>query len=299
MNVPGGRWLLLCMTAVTAFCQANSQSPIREGFATTGDGIRIHYLQSGDARSSHALVLIPGWRLPAFLWEEQLKKFGPSTRVIAVDPRSQSESTKVVDGNTPESRAKDYHDVLSKLGVTQPVLVGWSQGAQDVAAYVQEFGSDSVGGVVFVDSVVSAGPAAIELHKEASKAELSGMSLYARHPKEFSEGMLHAIFKKPLPDEYFQKLLKALLQTPTDTGVAMLAMDMFGVDRRPALSKVNKPALVIASAESEELAAQKEMAASIPGAKFLVIEDAAHAVFVDQPEKFDAALAGFLQSLPR
>ncbi len=300
MRFPGYRSLfVLCLIGSTAVGQTKSESAINDGSATTSEGIRIHYLQSGDATSPRALVLIPGWRLPAFLWEEQLKKFAPAMRVIAVDPRSQGESTKVTEGNTPESRAQDYHDVLGKLGVSRPVLVGWSQGAQDVAAYLQQFGADSVVGVVFVDSPVSAGPGGVEIHKEASKASWSGMSLYARFPKEYSEGMLHAIFKKPLSDDQFQRLLKAILQTPTDTGVSMLAMDLYGADRRPALSKLNKPALVVASAESQELDAQKEMAASIPGAKFVAIEVAAHAVFVDQPGKFDEALLSFLQSLPQ
>ncbi len=300
MRFPRYRSLfVLCLIGSTAVGQTKSESAINDGSATTSEGIRIHYLQSGDATSPRALVLIPGWRLPAFLWEEQLKKFAPAMRVIAVDPRSQGESTKVTEGNTPESRARDYRDVLGKLGVSRPVLVGWSQGAQDVAAYLQQFGADSVAGVVFVDSPVSAGPAELEIHKEASKAELSGMSLYARFPKEYSEGMLHAIFKKPLSDDQFQRVLKAILQTPTDTGVCMLATDMFGADRRAAVSKLNKPALVVASAESQTLDAQKEMAASIPGAKFVAIEGAAHAVFVDQPGKFDEALLSFLQSLPQ
>jgi non-heme chloroperoxidase len=61
--------------------------------------------------------------------------------------------------------------------------------------------------------------------------------------------------------------------------------------------KLDRPALVIAAASSRLLDSQKEMAASIPGAKFVAIEGAAHAVFVDQSETFDSALQVFLQSL--
>jgi pimeloyl-ACP methyl ester carboxylesterase len=45
------------------------------------------------------------------------------------------------------------------------------------------------------------------------------------------------------------------------------------------------------------LDSQKEMAASIPGTKFVAIEGAAHAVFVDQSGTFDSARQVFLQSL--
>jgi non-heme chloroperoxidase len=277
--------------------QSGGAQSIVEGNSTTSAGIRIHYLQTGDSKSARALVLIPGWRLPAFLWNEQLTKFAPTIRVIAIDPRSQGDSTKTPDGNTPESRARDLHEILANLGVSSPILVGWSQGAHDVSAYVQQFGNDSVAGVVIVDTSVSAGAAELEIHKEFSKVILTGMATYARYPKEYSEGMVRAIIKKPLPDAEVEKIVKFTLQTPTDSGIAMLAMDIFGADRGPALAKLNKPALVVVSAESPMLDAAKQMAATISGAKFLAIEGAGHAVFVDQPEKFDAALEAFLKEV--
>lgn len=74
-------------------------------------------------------------------------------------------------------------------------------------------------------------------------------------------------------------------------------MDIFAADRQTALTRLTKPTLVIASAVSPLLEYQKEMASSIPQAQFLTIEGAAHAVFVDQPETFDAAVRAFLKSL--
>jgi non-heme chloroperoxidase len=290
--------LLVFLCAGGAVGQRRNPAPIREGYVAVAADVRIHYLQSGDRASSRALVLIPGWRLPSYLWNEQLGRFGESGRVIAIDPRSQGPSTKTLDGNTPESRARDLHELLGELGVSECVLVGWSQGAQDVAAYLQQFGTGSIAGVVFVDSPVSAGTAEIEIHREFSKAILSNISAYATSPKEFSNGMVHAIFAQPHPDIDFGKLEQSTLQTPTAIGIAMLTADIFGADRRPALARLNKPALAIASAQSPLLEVQKEMAATIPNAKLVVIAGAAHAVFVDQPAKFDAALQAFLQGLP-
>jgi microsomal epoxide hydrolase len=260
--------------------------------------VRIHYLQSGDASSSRALILIPGWRLPAYLWNEQLVKFSETNRVIAIDPRSQGESSKTADGNTPESRARDLHEILAQMKVASCVLVGWSQGAQDVSAYLQQFGTGSVAGIVLVDGPVSYGPAEVELPKEFSKAILSNIAIYANHPQEFSEGMVQSILAKPHPDLDLPKIVESTLQTPTNTGIAMLVSDIFGTDRRPALAKLDKPAPLIASGNSPLLDVQKEMAASIPNAKLLVMPGTAHAVFVDDPVTFDAALQSFLGSLP-
>jgi non-heme chloroperoxidase len=252
---------------------------ITEGYARTSSGIKIHYLQSGDATSTRALILIPGWRRPAYLWKEQLTKFAPATRVIAINPRSQGPSTTAFEGNTPESRATDLH-------------------AQDVSAYLQQFGDSSVAGIVLVDSPVSAGADELDIHKEFSKVMISTMSLYANHPAELSQGMVQSLFKKPHPDLDLAKIAKDIQRTPTDVGVAMLVADIFGADRRPAPAKFTKPALVIASAESRLLDVQQEMQKTIPNSKMVVVPDANHAVFVDAPEIFDAALKSFLDSLP-
>jgi non-heme chloroperoxidase len=289
---------LFCLcSAVNAVSQ--SAAAIREGFITTDAGIRIHYLESGDSASKRALILIPGWRLPAYLWNEQLQVFSPTIRVIAIDPRSQGLSSKVTDGNTPESRAVDLHSFLSKMKVSRSILVGWSQGAQDVSAYLQQFGGDSVEGVVLVDSPVSYGPSEVDSHAAFAKVILAGMSNYAANPREYSQGMVHSIFLKEHPELDYDKLVNATLQTPTSTGIAMLGADIFGADRRAALAAFKKPSLVIASATSRLLDEEKEMAASIPKSNFVAINGTGHAVFVDDPAAFDEALKTFLQSLPQ
>jgi non-heme chloroperoxidase len=299
MHIPTVRALAIAalfLFCCRAFGQSPAPAPIREADAATSDGVRIHYFEAGDSTSSRALVLIPAWLLPAYLWKEQLEKFSQSTRVIAIDPRSQGESSKTPDGNSPEVRARDLHDVLAQLKVSRCVLVGWAQGAQDIAAYVQQFGTDSVAGAVFIEGPIAAGPAELEVHKDYSRSVLLYMSAYGNQPKGFTSGMVHSIFEQPHADLNLDQVVNSSLQTPTATGIAMLEADIFGADRRPALAKLNRPALVVAASDSPELDQQKHMAATIPGSTFLVIEKAGYAVFVDQPEKFDDALQNFLQS---
>jgi non-heme chloroperoxidase len=262
--------------------------------ATTAVGpVKIHYLQSGPTKSDRALVLIPGWRLPAYLWTEQLTHFGATERVIAIDPRSQGPSTKTTEGNTPEVRAADLHGVLANLGVAHATLVGWSQGAQDVAAYVAEFGTSTVDAIVLVDSPVSWGPAEVDAHPAFSKIILSGIPNYAKSPEAYSRGMVSSIFVQPHPDLDMNKIVQSTMQTPPDIGVAMLIQDIFGADRRPALRALDKPALILAAGKSPLLDVQKEEAATIPGSRFVVIENAGHAVMVDQPAQFDSVVAAF------
>jgi non-heme chloroperoxidase len=82
----------------------------------------------------------------------------------------------------------------------------------------------------------------------------------------------------------------------------MLVADLFGENRSGALAKINCPTLIIASAKTDELARQQTGATQVRAglalhARFEKIEDGAHAVFLDQPERFDELFKKFLKGL--
>lgn len=290
--------VLSVSVSVLPFCKAWGQATQpadngREGYFTTDDGARIHYLHAG-AGHAPALVLIPGWTLTATLWREQLQRFSKDRLVIAIDSRSQGESSIMPTGNTPERRAQDLHELLASLHVDRFVIVGWSQGAQDVAAYVQQFGTGSLAGIALVDSPVSAGTNELDIRKAFSKAILSGLSVYANQPADYSAGMVRSIFKQPHPAAEIDAVIAQAQHTPPAIGTTMLVSDIFGTDRRPALQKIDRPTWVIASANSPLLDAQKEMAAAIRGAHLVIVPNVGHAVFVDDPATFDKELGKLL-----
>ena len=294
------KWFIPSIITLVLGTLAMAQGPaasVKDAYFVTKDSTKIHYLDSGKNTSAPALVLIPGWRLPAGIWEAQIQYFSKSRRVIAIDSRSQGDSTKTTEGNTPEVRAADLQELLTKLGLTQVVLVGWSQGAQDVAAYVGQFGEGKLAGLVLVDSPVSAGPAEVELRPEFIKQELGMIATFAAHPKEYSEGMAAAIFKKPHDAGFIERLVKDMMKTPASTAQAMLMMDMFAIDRRPILDKISKPTLIVAAADSPLFEAEKEMGAHIANSKFVAMEGVGHALFVDDPVKFNEVLEQFLDVL--
>ena len=283
-----------CALFVALGCDA---AEFRQGFVTVADGVRIHYVDGGAARGP-TLLFIPGWTMDASVWREQMQHFAPSHRVIAIDPRSQGESTKTPDGDTPEQRARDLATLIGRLKLDHIVLVGWSQGVQDVAAYVAQSGTAKFDGIVLVDAAVSSGPGIAQLHPQFAKTVLGNMAIYATHPRDYLQGMMQAIFRKPLSAGEMKRMVAGSLRTPTSTGIAMLTMDMFAVDRRPALAKFDKPTLIVAADSSFELADQQAEGERIPHAQVVVVRNAGHAVFHDQPQAFDDALAKFAGGLP-
>jgi microsomal epoxide hydrolase len=268
-----------------------------QGFIAGADRVRIHYLQSGPVDAQHTLLLVPGWRVSASIWSKQLSYFARQRyRVIAIDSRSQGSSSVVQTGNAPENRAEDIQQVIAGLHLTHVILVGWSQGAQDVAAYVNRFGTGAVQGLALIDSPVSAGANDVTENPGFMKTVLQGIASYAKDPRGYSDGMMHAIISTPTAPAMYARLEDASLETPTDIGISMLVQDLFTTDRRAALKKFDKPTLVVASGRSPLLDAQRRMAAALPEGQFIVVDHASHAVFFDQPDEFNRRLVTFVAS---
>ena len=280
-----------------ALVHAESLPESRERKVDVGGNVSLRVLEAGKPDADPTLVFIPGWSTGADIWRHQIETFAKTNRVISFDPRSQGESTKTTSGNTPETRAQDLHALLERLGVRRPVLVGWSQGVQDIAAYVERYGSKDLAGIVLVDAVISDGADGMAARPEETAAQFKMFAVYQAHQNDYLHGMMAAIISKPQSDDAIERLVSTGMKTPPDVGVAMLIADMFGVNRTPALKKIDCPTLTIASAKSDELARQQAAANQIPGARFEKIEDAAHAVFLDQPDRFDELLKNFVTGL--
>src|SRR4029453_8037790 len=104
-----------------------------EGDVDVGSGVRIHYVDGGNRQAKTTLLFVPGWAMSTSGGRDQMNFFADPARVVSIDPRSQGQSTVTVQSNTPEQRAKDLHEVIRSLAITNVVLVGWSQGVQDVS----------------------------------------------------------------------------------------------------------------------------------------------------------------------
>jgi pimeloyl-ACP methyl ester carboxylesterase len=293
------RPILLLIAGVAAHASvvyADSAAGVRERKLDVGEGVSLRVIEAGQGGST--LVFIPGWSTGADIWRHQIDRFAKTNRVIAFDPRSEGESSKTTSGNTPEIRAQDLHTLLERLGVRRPVLIGWSQGVQDIAAYAERYGTKDLAGIVLVDAAVSDGADGMATRPEETATQFKMFAVYQAHQQEYLGGMMRAIISKPQSDGVMERLVSTGMKTPPDIGVGMLVADMFGVNRTPALKKIECPTLIIASAKSFELSRQQAAANQIPHARFEKVDDTAHAVFIDQPDRFDELVKNFASGLP-
>ena len=300
MLVSPDKFISLCLIAVICLASMVLRADLKTGsshMVEIADGVTLRLIEAGKPGDEPTLVFIPGWGTGADIWRRQIDLFAKTHRVIAFDPRSQGESTKTNSGNTPETRAQDLHTLLERLGVRHPVLIGWSQGVQDVAAYVERYGTKDLAGIVLVDAAISDGADGMAARPQETAEQFKMFAVYQAHQPEYLDGMMHAIISKPQSDDTMKGLISTGMKTSPDVGVGMLVADMFGVNRTPALKKIDCPTLIIASAKSFELSRQQSAANQIPHARFEKVDDAAHAVFIDQPDRFNELLKSFVVNL--
>ena len=82
----------------------------------------------------------------------------------------------------------------------RPVLIGWSQGVQDIAAYVERYGTKELAGIVLVDAAVSDGADGMVARPEETAAQFKMFAVYQAHQQEYLGGMMRAIISKPQSD---------------------------------------------------------------------------------------------------
>jgi len=290
--------LLGCITAIGLSVHAESAPELHERTVDIGNGISLWVIEAGQPASAATLVLIPGWSTSSDIWREQINRLAATYRVISFDPRSQGRSTMTTTGNTPETRAQDLRTLLDDLSVLRAVLVGWSQGVEDIAAYIDQYGTGDLSGIVLVDAPVSTGAEGMGARGAPQPAALfETFAIYQADPQKYLADMMRAIVSKPQSNDAIEQLVATALKTPPDVGVAMRIADTFGVNRTRVLKKIDCPTLIIASAKSGSLAQQQAQANQISDARFEKVEDAAHAVFLDQPDRFNELVTSFMAKL--
>ncbi len=278
--------ILLCSVSVPSVWAQTAKSD----FFKTSDGIRIHYLEAGRGRP---IVFIPGWTMPAWIWQKQIDEFSKHYRVIAVDPRSQGESDKPTYGHLPETRARDYKELVDQLGLKHPVLVGWSMGCGELVKYAEQFGTDNLGGLVLVDGLLQD-----KLSPDLFAYVLGWMNLFQQDRQKQVDGFVRSMYKKPQPEDYLKRVMDASEQVPADTA-AVLIYNMIAVkDFSPGLARVNRPMLFMYQPETQSTAdfLKLKLGDKVQLEKF---DGDGHALFVDDPEKFNRVLEEFVKSLPK
>jgi non-heme chloroperoxidase len=286
--------LLLLALSRVLYAQPAINQPGSTAEVMTDDGATIHCWTSGPKDSPLSPILfVPGYLTPGDIFEFQIRYFQGKRRVVAMDPRSQGQSSRVTFGHYPARRAKDIKAVIEALELKNVVVVGWSLAAMEVLSLCDQFSLPTVRAIVLVDGDLSYDPSREESANEIAflKQVVSSVQT-SRLPalRSFVESM----YAKPVDKAHLERIVKSVQATSEDTGLALL-LGRLGF--RARLEQIQTPALVVISGKNSRRDTIAAKAKELKRGEIHLFEEAGHALFVDQAAKFNLLLENFVGRL--
>jgi microsomal epoxide hydrolase len=163
----------------------------------------------------------------------------------------------------------------------------------ELSKYAEQFGTDNVGGFVLVDGFI-----AEKASPELISAVPGWMNQLQQDRQKQAEGFIRSMFKMPQTDEYLRRVIGASVQVPADTAVTLIYNMIAVKDYADGFARANRPLLFAYQPDSQQGAdfLKSKLGDKVRFEKF---EGDGHALFVDDPEKFNRMLEEFLQGLPK
>lgn len=251
----------------------------------TSDGVRLHVIEAGPSKAQ-TIVFVPGWTMPAWIFQRQIAAFSRAYHVVALDPRGQGDSDIPPDGYNLIRRGQDIGDLLAELPGRPVLLVAWSLGVLDSLSYIQQAGDARLAGLVLIDNSIGEEPP-----PQPSPLPLRRGPRLEREVqmRRFVQGM----FRSAPGEAYLARLTETALRTPREAAARLASYPVPRSYWRDVVYSVRKPILYIVRPRFAEQAAN--LAAQHPTAETALFSEAGHALFVDEPGRFDSLLQGFIR----
>jgi pimeloyl-ACP methyl ester carboxylesterase len=231
---------------------------------------RIWFAAFGDD-SSEIVLLLPGGGSSSDYWAHLVRDLMRDYRVVVMDCRGQGRSTNETKTLSYEQMAKDALAVLDHLNIKKTAVVGWSDGA-NIGFYLALRQPERISALIaFGGNATPAGyqpltnGAAFAAYSARTKAEYARLS---PHPERFAT-------------------THAALSVMWKTQPTLTKKELSAIKVRTAVFHAEHDE-AIRRAHAEEIAAQ------IPGAKFVLLKGVSHFAMLQEPGAFNAAVRGFL-----
>lgn len=287
-RLAGGLWWGWLVSVVVAGPVLAQTPTIASHEFRTTDGVRLHYLEAGSGEP--ALIFIPGWLMPAQIFEEQLRALSGHHRVLALDPRSQGQSELATGGHSAQRRAADIREFIERVQPGPFVLVGWSLGVMEGLDYVERTRPDELRGLVLVDNSIgeAAPPSAPPRDRQAVARPVSR--------RERMLAFVRGMFSRPPPPHLLHVIDDSVLRVPEPVAAELLAKPYPREYYKQAIYRAGVPVLYAIRPRFE--AQGEALCAHLPTARVSVYPSAGHALFVDESARFNADVERFVHALP-
>ena len=258
---------------------------------TTLGALRVSVAGEGDA-----IVMWPSLLMDGSLWDEQVAHFSDCYTTIAVDPPGHGRSSALTGTFSLEDCADCLVEVLDALGVDRAHVLGNSWGAMVGGVFGARHG-DRAGRLVLMNGTASPAP-------RTQRIQYSALLLVSRILRGIRPPLTGSVVKAFLgptsradrPHAVGRVIEVAGRNDVRSAGFAVRSVVSLRPDNRELFGSITASTLVVAGREDATFPVDevRAMADSIPGARFVVIEDAAHLVALEVPEVVNGLVDDFL-----
>ena len=282
-------WMLALSVAAIAPSPARAQASLHDGSFVTSDGVRLHYLEAGSG--DRVIVFIPGWLMPAAVFERQLSVLGEEFRILVLDPRSQGQSELTSKSHDPIRRTQDILEFLKATGTHEFILAGWSLGVMEVLDLIARHPQAGLRGLILIDNSIGEGrpPAPRKSDFAAIMKDDARREAYMR---QFSKELT----KIPPPANVSQAILESTLRAPGNVAIELLNQPYPREYWRQTVEKQSVPVMYAVTPRLRDQADALRKKRPGDRSMVMVFANAGHALFLDDPKAFNAATAKFARA---
>jgi pimeloyl-ACP methyl ester carboxylesterase len=275
--------------------------------ARAPDGTRLAVYEWGDPKGPE-ILLVHGIAQCHLCFRPQYRSaLAERYRIVAYDQRGHGESEQPTDPAAYQGNrvwADDLAAVLAAKRLERPVVVGWSMGGRVTRQYLMVYGDAAIAGINFVSSLVIEDPS--WCGPEGPKRPLEGQTL--EEEIEAAIAFVEGCYARKPDEAEFRRVLAYNIRVPAAVRRAISGWSTDLEATIAALARVRVPTLIThgrrdsvvlpGAAEATRSVAEATRSA-IPHARLSWFDECGHSPFAEDAARFNADLAGFIQSCQR
>jgi 3-oxoadipate enol-lactonase len=256
-------------------------------------GVAMSYRDLGEG---DPLVLLHAFPLNGRMFESQMRAFSGSHRVVAPDYPGFGRSPRTPAQPDVHYYAEGVRDLLDRLHLERVILGGVSMGGY-VAFECMRLFPERVSALVLANTRPE--PDSEEMRETRVETALSVAEEGVGVLVELQMERLLTPYTLQNDEELVENVRAMIFENSPDGVVAALGAMRERPDSTPLLGEIGVPTLVVSGEEDGIISPEfvGAMAAKIPDASHVIIPRTGHLSNFEAPEKFNAVLAAFLQSI--
>jgi non-heme chloroperoxidase len=296
MSASNARYLVTAIVILSLQTLVRAQGISHPEYIEVAKNVRLHITDVGKGRP---VVLIHGFPLSDEMYEYQYEALAKAGfRAIGITMRGFGQSDKPGEGYNYDTYADDIKAVLDQLHIDNAVLGGFSMGGAIVIHYMSRHHGAHVGKLALFAAAAPCWTKQPDFpYGYFTKQDIDGLIALA------------GVNRPALYEAFGQKFTATSTSVPAGIGawlgvinlqasgyaVQQMLITLRDADERENLKTIKVSTLILQGRNdhivSYELAEQLNKA--IPDSKLVPFENSGHALFVEEPDKFNAALIEF------